>query len=385
MMPSVVDMTGFGLSNMDWDTATTVIKVFQSYYPETLGHAIIWNSPTIFSAAWKIIKPMLDPVVREKITFASRASEIEKVIDPKHLPKSFDGQSTWTYRFRGPQEGENKHMDDEEERTKRSKAYFTACRNFEQATAQWSGTTSADASSSSDGGSAKSSDRRGKVLKELVVRMVDYDPFYRGKTQFSRDGTQVGDGTVKWTYDHGREEEFGESVQEWAEDAGIEEPKERPINGHDANNIELSSDEDTVSSTSNSESDPLDDPHHHHHSAVTVGFAKVGDKLANGFSKLTPGPSLHKKKKAEREERHRAHESRRQAKLEAKRKRIEAERLKQEELEEDRLNREQEEEEQVNASYASYLYRVGSLGLAAGDKVADYVPAGKSPHRSLRP
>lgn len=64
---------------MDWDTATTVIKVFESYYPESLGHAVLWNAPTVFSAAWRIVKPMLDPVVREKITFASSATEIDKV------------------------------------------------------------------------------------------------------------------------------------------------------------------------------------------------------------------------------------------------------------------------------------------------------------------
>lgn len=82
-------MTGFGLSNMDWDTATMVINIFQSYYPETLGHAIVWKAPTVFSAAWKIIKPMLDPVVREKIAFCSNAKEIAKVRQTSRLPPSF--------------------------------------------------------------------------------------------------------------------------------------------------------------------------------------------------------------------------------------------------------------------------------------------------------
>lgn len=81
---SVFDMTGFGLSNMDWDTATMVINIFQSYYPETLGHAIVWNAPTVFSAVWKIVKPMLDPVVREKVAFCNNAKEIEKVSLPCH-------------------------------------------------------------------------------------------------------------------------------------------------------------------------------------------------------------------------------------------------------------------------------------------------------------
>lgn len=142
----VFDMSGFGLSNMDWDTATMVIKIFQSYYPETLGHAIIWNSPTVFSAVWKIVKPMLDPVVREKIHFASSASDIAKVsrpagsrvlarrssfrppqyIDPKHLEKDFGGTSSWTYRFRQPAKGENEHMKDEDAKKKRVEAYEVA-------------------------------------------------------------------------------------------------------------------------------------------------------------------------------------------------------------------------------------------------------------------
>lgn len=56
-----------------------VIKVFQSAYPETLGHAVIWNAPTLFNGVWKIISGMLDPVVREKIHFASGEADVLKV------------------------------------------------------------------------------------------------------------------------------------------------------------------------------------------------------------------------------------------------------------------------------------------------------------------
>ena len=123
---AVFDMSGFGLSNMDWDTATMVIKIFESYYPETLGHALIYNAPTVFSAVWKIVKPMLDPAVREKVHFASSATEMEKFIDPKHLEKDFGGASSWRYRFKGPVPGENKHMEDEETKSKRKAAYMAS-------------------------------------------------------------------------------------------------------------------------------------------------------------------------------------------------------------------------------------------------------------------
>ena len=121
---AVFDMSGFGLGNMDWDTATMVIKIFESYYPETLGHALIYNAPTVFSAVWKIVKPMLDPVVREKVHFAGSASDMAKFIDPKHLEKDFGGVSSWRYKFRGPVAGENKHMEDKELMLKREEAYM---------------------------------------------------------------------------------------------------------------------------------------------------------------------------------------------------------------------------------------------------------------------
>lgn len=67
------------MGNVDWDTANMVIRIFQSYYPETLGHAVIWNAPTLFSGMWKIVKGMLDPAVKEKIAFASTQKEISEV------------------------------------------------------------------------------------------------------------------------------------------------------------------------------------------------------------------------------------------------------------------------------------------------------------------
>jgi hypothetical protein len=122
----VFDMTGLSLGNVDWDTAPMVIKIFQSHYPETLGHAVVYNAPGIFSAVWKIVKPMLDPAVREKVHFASSASEMGKFIDPKHLEKDFGGTSSWRYRYKGPIPGENKDMEDKETKEKRVEAYAEA-------------------------------------------------------------------------------------------------------------------------------------------------------------------------------------------------------------------------------------------------------------------
>lgn len=357
----VFDLTGLGMGNVDWDTATMVIKIFQSYYPETLGHAIVWNAPTIFSGIWRIIKPMLDPVVKEKIAFASSGKEMAEFIDPKHLEKDFGGTSTWRYRFKDPQAGENEHMEDAETKKARMADMQKAISAFSEATEKWI-----------NGDSGAGEERKGKLSKRLEVRRLDLDPYIRGKTVFARDGTVVGDGRVKWAYDHGRSEEFGTSADEWAKELGIEEPAERPKNKSE-DDIVLSSAEDTVSDTTDSESDILDDPHHHHHNSVAVGFAKFGDNVANTFSKIGPGPSLHEKRRVQREAKHQKHEERRAKKLEKKRKRIEAERAHQEQIEEE--NRKAEENGDVEKSYTAWLGQIayapvelaaGAVGAAAG-------------------
>ena len=155
----------------------------------------------------------------------------------------------------------------------------------------------------------------------------------------------------------------GKSTNENASELGVEDPPSRPQN-KDSAEIVLSSDEDTGSDTANSEDDILDDPHHHHHNSVAVGFAKVGDNIANTFSKLGPGKSIKEKRRARREETHARHEERRARKLEKKKQRIEAEQRHQEEL------RQQEEdqhatEEDVANSYAAYLSRLAHLPIDA--------------------
>jgi hypothetical protein len=168
---------------------------------------------------------------------------------------------------------------------------------------------------------------------------------------------------VKWRYDHGRTEEFGISADDYAQELGITEPPARPKN-KDEDDIVLSSDEDTVSDTTDSESDILDDPHHRHHNSVAVGFAKFGDTVANKFSKIGPGPSLHEKKRQKREKKHAEHEASRSKKLEKKRARIEAEHRHQEELEE--ANRKAEEDGAIENSYQAWLGQIAwaPVGLA---------------------
>lgn len=180
-------------------------------------------------------------------------------------------------------------MDDIDTRETLMNKFVDVAERLEELTKQWV-----------NGDDSVYEERRDKVLKELQIRRFDLDPYIRGRSSFDRDGTVVGDGQVVWFYNHGRSEKFGISADDWAKELGIEEPPSRPHNESafdNEDNLELDSAEDTMSSTDPSDEDPLNDPNHHHHSAVQVGLAKFGDKLANTASKVTPGPSLHEKKR----------------------------------------------------------------------------------------
>eukprot|EP00301_Raphidiophrys_heterophryoidea_P019174 c4147_g1_i1.p1 GENE.c4147_g1_i1~~c4147_g1_i1.p1 ORF type:complete len:327 (-),score=85.11 c4147_g1_i1:69-1019(-) len=66
----VVDFYGFGLRDCDprsMSMANTVI----AHYPDRLGHIYLLDAPGMFSASWKLVRPLLDPITASKISFIS--------------------------------------------------------------------------------------------------------------------------------------------------------------------------------------------------------------------------------------------------------------------------------------------------------------------------
>lgn len=95
----LVNLSGFGMSNMDWKCSSFMINCLEAYYPETLNAQIIHNAPWIFQGIWKIISSMIDPVVRSKVTFTKNNDDLCSIIDKSNLLKSEGGESdfTWSY------------------------------------------------------------------------------------------------------------------------------------------------------------------------------------------------------------------------------------------------------------------------------------------------
>lgn len=88
------DLTQFGRKNIDMDFSRIFADMFQSYYPEILGKAVVIGTGlkmALFETFWAVAKFFLDPVVRAKISF-QKPKDLPKLIDPVFIPKSLDGK-----------------------------------------------------------------------------------------------------------------------------------------------------------------------------------------------------------------------------------------------------------------------------------------------------
>nr|CDI51422.1 conserved hypothetical protein [Melanopsichium pennsylvanicum 4] len=184
------DLTGFGLKNMDWNCILFIVKCLEAYYPESLGTLYIHNAPWIFSGIWKLLGPMLDPVVRSKVKFTKKPEDLDSV--PKErLLSNMGGENTSEFEFIEPVEGENDQTKDEEGKKRTWNNYMSLAKEYEQITRKWCETK---------GKNAKVVQQRLLLVKKLRVAQYEHEPYFRGKTIYHRAGTIDGQGVVTWEY-----------------------------------------------------------------------------------------------------------------------------------------------------------------------------------------
>lgn len=84
----LVDMSGSGLKNMDWQCTLLLAKMFGTYYPGMLGALILHGVPWSLSGIWRVLKPLLDPMVASKFIFTRTDRELFEYVHPDQLTKS---------------------------------------------------------------------------------------------------------------------------------------------------------------------------------------------------------------------------------------------------------------------------------------------------------
>ncbi|OAV87186.1 hypothetical protein PTTG_07683 [Puccinia triticina 1-1 BBBD Race 1] len=200
----IIDMSGFGLANMDWKSLAFIVKCLESYYPESLNVLVVHNPPWVFQGLWKIIAPMLDPVVRAKIQITKSPEELKVHIDEKHLLESLGGTNGWKWVYEPVQKGENELMADTavrlheiQNRKKLIKAHLDITRKW----AEESGPANElrdDLLVPED--LSVSAQLRKFITYHLRVHYFVLDPYIRGRSIYHRKGRVIGNGLITFEY-----------------------------------------------------------------------------------------------------------------------------------------------------------------------------------------
>ncbi|KAF9437290.1 hypothetical protein BGZ76_001352 [Entomortierella beljakovae] len=180
----VFDMSGFSMSNMDWSAFKFLIHAAEACYPELLGVALIHKAPWIFGALWKVISPMLDPVIRTKIKFTNNHSDLDEYIAKDQLMsiKPYDGLDNVPYVYTPPVPDEDKllHQDSEAKHRAINKLREMEL-TFERLTEIWQGQKQLSSN-------VAVMQERHEVGKRMAEAWWAAFPYTRAKTVYHRMG-----------------------------------------------------------------------------------------------------------------------------------------------------------------------------------------------------
>ncbi|KAJ5575144.1 hypothetical protein N7450_009043 [Penicillium hetheringtonii] len=195
----VFDMTGFGLSNMEYQPVKFIIKCFEANYPESLGQLLIHNAPWIFSGIWKLIHGWMDPVVASKVHFTKSVKDLDKYISRDQIPKELAGDENWEYKYVEPKEDENEIMKDKSAGDEILYERLMIGIKMLAATAAWISATTYAQGKQDANNVAELKDRRNKVIEEFRQNYWRLDPYIRARALIDRTGVLEPGGNVVGT------------------------------------------------------------------------------------------------------------------------------------------------------------------------------------------
>ena len=92
---TIADLEGFSMANFSLTYIKVIVSILQNHYPERLGTVYVINAPFIFSAAWRMIQPLLDERTRSKIEILGSSpadyARIQTDVDVSVLEQDYGG------------------------------------------------------------------------------------------------------------------------------------------------------------------------------------------------------------------------------------------------------------------------------------------------------
>ncbi|RLL97793.1 hypothetical protein CFD26_107094 [Aspergillus turcosus] len=190
----VFDMTGFGLSNMEYPAVKFIIKCFEANYPESLGVLLIHNAPWVFSSIWRLIRGWMDPVIVAKVQFTKNIDELEKFISRDQIVKELGGAEDWTYEYVEPDENENDRMEDTTARDALLAQRASIGDELLTATAKW--VTAIKNKDEEETAAAKA--HRDELIEQLRSNYWQIDPYVRSRNYLDRTGVIKDGGKIEF-------------------------------------------------------------------------------------------------------------------------------------------------------------------------------------------
>ncbi|KAI9141364.1 CRAL-TRIO domain-containing protein [Paraphysoderma sedebokerense] len=180
----VVNMQGFNEKNMDLALGGFLFDL-QNYYPDVVANMLIVNAPFFIPAAYKIVKPFIEPLIRFNLQFVSK-SDLSKFIDPDDIPKSFGGNDPYEFKYFAPSEKDLARKVD-----KQRKADILAQRmgeviNVENYFAKWA--MMVLVSNDEEKVTRFRADKEDKLLHRLRQNYWEFDSCTRAPSMFHRLG-----------------------------------------------------------------------------------------------------------------------------------------------------------------------------------------------------
>ncbi len=83
-MAWILDFGGYSYSNAPpIKVSVHSNHILQNHFPERLGLAICYHSPTLFSLTWKAVSPFIDSVTKQKIIFVDKGPKEKAEMDSR--------------------------------------------------------------------------------------------------------------------------------------------------------------------------------------------------------------------------------------------------------------------------------------------------------------
>nr|KAJ3421167.1 hypothetical protein HK105_004344 [Polyrhizophydium stewartii] len=89
----VLDVKGFGVSNMNYELLPLFVELFQKHFPQLVGQAIVLNYGWIHSGIWSVVRTGLTADATARLRFISN-DELDQFIPKANIPSAFGGTNT---------------------------------------------------------------------------------------------------------------------------------------------------------------------------------------------------------------------------------------------------------------------------------------------------